>query len=126
MTQTEFATALAAAIPATEAEPVSHRPYFWPQGRLIRLKVRPPFASTALPVLDPIGLIWYDRTGEFRTVLESPAAGKALGLKEDDLLAVLDASDKTDLDPLAATWRALITGVLEAQFSPPGAEPAVR
>jgi len=122
MTRVEFAAALAKALPAVDAQPLTHRPqYFYPPGPLVRLQVRPPsHALTTLGVLDPVGIVWYAQTGDYRSVLDSPRVGKALGLSDDDLLDLINACDleAADLGEAALAWRGLVTGVLDAYLSP--------
>jgi hypothetical protein len=92
MTIPDFLLAFRQALPATQAQILLHTPHVYPRGELIRVQV--PQAPTELPPMaDPLSLVYFHRTGEFKGVLESTKLGIALGLTLSDAIAVALASD---------------------------------
>ncbi len=67
----------------------------YPHGPRLRFKVRPPAHWFAGPsVLDPIGVVWYARTGEWRGLLAGLRTATTLGLPPEDALTLLQAADE--------------------------------
>lgn len=97
MTLLEFLQAYQEAVSACQAAVPHDFPHCWPQGRLLRLRV--PEMAPGRPgplLLDPIGLVWFSKTGQLKGVLSSLELGWVLGLEDGDLKDLLDASDGTD------------------------------
>lgn len=116
MTLPEFLTAYHTAVQDCHAAPPAAFPHVWPAGPLLRLRVpeMAPGGSTGPLLLDPVGLVWFARTGELRGVLSSLELGLRLGLEDGDVLDILEAADGKDRG-------SSIRQQLEFPFSPPGA-----
>lgn len=94
-----------AALQKTRAEVFEHSPHLWPRGPLARLQVAPPSGSSIPGQLDPVGLVWYAETGDYRGVLDGATIAGRLGLSERDASDVLNAADRDD----GSAWRAMLT-----------------
>lgn len=117
MTIPQFLAALPAALATVEAEPLQHTQGVYPRGELLRVKVKPPAGRHALPpILDPVGVVGYARSGAFRGVLAGLQTAVALGLEVDEALVLLTASDRVARpgeDWRVADTRAKLIEVLE-------------
>ncbi len=94
MTVGEFLIALPPALDQVGAE-LLRTEGIYPHGPRLRFKVRPPSHWFAGPsVLDPIGVVWYARTGEWRGLLDGLRTAIALGLSPAEALVVIQAADE--------------------------------
>lgn len=122
MTRVDFCAELDQAIRTRDARLVRAATCY-PHGPLLRFTVaRAPAWRTGPPVLDPLGLVWYARTGQWRGLLGWLTTGLLLGLPADEVLDCASGSDRS-LDDLtdaahegARAWRhALLTVVDETR-----------
>jgi hypothetical protein len=105
MTRATFTAALALAVVETGATLTPNRDQ--------RLR----FSVSSVPlVLDPVGLVWYHRTGDVRGLLESWRVGVLMGLSPDDVSDCLDAADQPldRCDQPAVRWRIALLQALES------------
>lgn len=113
MTRHAFLRAYVSALPQLDAELLLHAEGLYPTGDLIRVKVRVPQGVVLPPLLAPAGLVWYARTGQFKSILEDQSLALALGLEVGDALDLCLAADKP-LEKLTYEQRRWRVGLLEA------------
>ncbi len=113
---TQFLEEYQTAVWTCQAAVPADFPHVWPQGGLIRVRVPEMAPGRVGPLLlDPIGLVWFARTGQLKGVLSSLELGWVLGLAEGDLEDVLQASDGRVRE---GSLRAMLEGPLLSPQSP--------
>lgn len=116
MTRAAFLRAYALALTLPEVRPFPPVwPEYYPLGPLIRLSVPPPPGCPLPSRLEPLGLVWYARTGDYRSPLDWRVLAGRLGLGEGGWYR--SAADGVDLHlPIVQRWR---EGLIEGLVSHP-------
>lgn len=121
MTLSAFLEAYTAALVVCDARPFQHQRGIWPHGDLLRVHVVPPAGVLLPPALDPIGLVWYAQTGEFRPVRESRYLAEVrLDLPAALVVVLLAASDGPSDHAHVAAVRAALLAPLRPHMGLPG------
>lgn len=113
MTPDAFLDAFSAALERPGARLGSH-------GRLLRFLVPTGRQDPPEAVCDPVGIVWWARTGHAATIrlLDSERDARALGLEPAEALALCQAADGLHLDePRVAWWRAELNARIAATFA---------
>lgn len=114
MTRAAFLLAYRAALQRPDVKPFPPVwPEYYPKGPLIRLAVTPPPGCPLPSRQDPLGLVWYLQTGDYRSPLDWRAVAGSLGLGEG--VWYRSAADGVDLHlPMVRVWREGLVEILES------------